>query len=131
MADGRVKGIVLRIYDQVNLALWSALVAFLIFCAFVIAPKMPRYRADALAARAAARESEDAFYCRRWQLSEGTASYARCMSDLLEFRRSIERQLADDSLPWPSISKRAAPSVPPVRPSTARHCAGFPPPTTR
>lgn len=99
MTDSRARTSVLRLYDQINLALWAALVAFLVFCAFVIAPQMPRYQAEAQAARAAAREQEDAFYCRRWGFGEGTATYARCMSDLIAFRHSIERQLADDSLP--------------------------------
>lgn len=99
MTDPRVRTTALRIYDQINRALWAALVAFVIFLAFVIVPQMPRYRADAQAARAAAREREDAFYCKRWGLREGTAGYSRCMTDLLELRRSIEQQLADDVLP--------------------------------
>ena len=99
MADRRIKTTVLRIYDQVNLALWAALVAFLVFFVFVIAPQVPQTQAVAQAAQAAAREQKDAFYCKRWGLAEGSVRYARCMSDLLQFGRSIERRLADDGLP--------------------------------
>lgn len=97
MAGSRAKTTVRRIYDQVNLALWAGLVGFAIFCAFVIVPQMPRYRAEA--ARANAREQADALYCKRWGFAEGSAAYVRCMSDLLELRRSIERQLDDEAVP--------------------------------
>lgn len=99
MAEPRPRTTALRIYDQINLALWAALVAFVLFCAVVIAPRMPRTRAEAEAARAAAREQEDAFYCKRWGLREGSATYARCMSDLIQFRLGVEQQLDDESLP--------------------------------
>lgn len=99
MAGSRAKTTVRRIYDQVNLALWAGLVGFAIFCAFVIVPQMPRYRAEAEAARANAREQADALYCKRWGFAKGSAAYLGCMSDLLELRRSIERQLDDEAVP--------------------------------
>jgi hypothetical protein len=99
MIHSRSRATVVRIYNQVNLALWAALAAFLLFCAFVIVPQMPRTQAEAKAARVAAREREDAFYCKRWGFAEDTAAYAGCMSDLIALRRSVEQQLADESLP--------------------------------
>jgi hypothetical protein len=99
MATPRVKTTVLRIYDQVNLALWAALAALVIFFVIVAVPQIPRSRAQAEAARAAAREKEDTFYCRRWGLDEGRALYARCMRDLIVFRRNVEQQFDEDSLP--------------------------------
>ena len=99
MAQQSLRTVALRIYEQVNLALWAALVALVIFCAVVIVPQMPRTRADGQVARAAAREHEDAFYCKHWGLSDGTPTYAKCMTDLITFRRSIEQQRDDESLP--------------------------------
>lgn len=99
MADRHPKTTLLRIYDQVNLALWAALTAFLIFFALVIVPQMPHHQADAQAARAAAREREDAFYCKRWGLAHGSEKFSKCMTDLIELRRSIDTQFSEDLLP--------------------------------
>ena len=99
MANRRFRPTALRVYEEVNLALWAALIAMLIFFAFFIAPHIPQYQADAEATRLADRERQDTLYCKGWGLDQKSANYTKCMSDLIELRRSIEAQFSEDLLP--------------------------------
>ncbi len=94
---GGIKAIVERVYDNVHLALWAAFIAGLIFLGVFGIPKM--YGAQALyqAERARQIEAEDGFYCRRWGMVRGGGKHRTCMTDLEQFRRGVEKRLADDS----------------------------------
>ncbi len=86
-----------KIYDYVNNVLWAALCAALIFFAVFVAPNVSAIHAAYQADRIVQNEREYDFYCRRFDMLPVTSRYAHCMSDLAQFRRSIERQVAEES----------------------------------
>lgn len=94
---GRIKPLLSRAYDEVHLALWATLITALIFLGAFALPSMSTHEAAYVAARAHAVEVQDAFYCRRWGLVIGSGKHRTCMSDLMQLRRNVERQMADDS----------------------------------
>ncbi len=89
-----------RVYDHVHLALWSVLIAFLLFFAFVVLPKAPAEQARHHAMRILQNEAEYDFYCRDWGLIPGTRRYAQCVSDLTQFRHKVEKQFVEDNEPF-------------------------------
>jgi hypothetical protein len=85
--------IVQSIYDNVHLALWATLAAFVVFFLAFIAPRLPEAaaRAEALRIKEIAQENED--YCAKWQMGLGT-KHDQCLSDLQELRWKIQDRLA-------------------------------------
>jgi hypothetical protein len=55
-----------RTYDTVETALWSGLVAFVVYFAAVIAPQIPKNQAIQEAARLHAIAEEHDYYCEKW-----------------------------------------------------------------
>jgi hypothetical protein len=94
--EQRWRMVVEKAYDQVNLALWAGLCAVLIFFALFVAPNIPASRAKYSHFKAAQDETEHEFYCKRWGMLPGTMKYQQCMADLLQFRRSVEKQVVED-----------------------------------
>jgi hypothetical protein len=88
-----------QVYDHVHLALWSSLIAFLLFFTLIVLPKVPAQQARHQAMRMLQNEAEYDAYCRGWGLMPGTRLYAQCLTDLAQFRRSVERQFAEDNGP--------------------------------
>ena len=95
-AGRRINPIVLAVYDNVHMALWATLITALTFLGVfgipVISGVDGRYRVQ----RTRAMEAEDSFYCNRWGMGAGKRNHEICMSDLRQFRRSVETQLADE-----------------------------------
>src|SRR5262249_2967971 len=87
--------LVQSIYDQVHLALWATLAAFVVFFLAVIAPRLPEAAARAEAIRiqeiVQANEGDSA----RWQMGLGTNAHDQCISDLQELQSKIQGRLAD------------------------------------
>jgi hypothetical protein len=83
------------IYDDVHLALWATLAAFVVFFLAFIAPRLPEAaaRAEALRIQEIAQENED--YCAKWQMRLGSEMHDQCISDLQELRWRIQDRLAD------------------------------------
>ena len=87
--------VVHRMYDTVETALWSGLVAFVIYFVVVVAPQIPKNSAMQEAMRLQARAAEFDSYCEKWGKRAGTREHALCVLDLQAFRAEIERQYAD------------------------------------
>jgi hypothetical protein len=87
-------GLIGRIYDHVEIALWAGLVAAVAAFAVFVVPGLPAAQQRSEAERLAAFEQECHFYCTKWGLEQGTRRYSTCVSDLRQFRTSIVRQLA-------------------------------------
>jgi hypothetical protein len=83
------------VYDIVHLALWSILVAFVLFFLAFIAPRLPEAaaRAERLRIQEIAQENEG--YCAKWQMGLGTKMHDQCMLDLQELRANVENRFAD------------------------------------
>ena len=93
----RVLEVVRAIYDEVNLALWAIAVAFAVYAALVVLPKVPQARAQVELLRAQQINAENDWYCARWHMGSGTAMHDQCVMDLQQLRISIENRIADEN----------------------------------
>jgi len=89
--------LVQRAYGAVDTALWALLVAFVIFFAVVVAPKIPDNRAKQELMRARQIVAEHDSYCRKWGMQPGTHEHTTCTMDLQEFRARVEQRLVDET----------------------------------
>lgn len=96
MRHQRIAAVLRQTHWNVELALFSMLIAGLVLFVVLVLPRMPQARAKYEAERAAQIEAEHDFYCRRWRMTRGSEIYRGCMADLQRFRRSVEKQLAED-----------------------------------
>ncbi len=99
MKNSSLRARIGRVYDQVHLALWSGLIAFLLFFAFIVLPRVPGEQSRQQAMRLLQDEAEYDAYCRGWGLAPGTRIYAQCLTDLAQFRRSAEKQFVENNGP--------------------------------
>jgi hypothetical protein len=86
-----------KIYDQVHIALWAMLAAFVIYFAAFVAPKIPESRAAAEATRFQKIAAENEAYCSKWHMGEGTAMHSMCLSDLRQLRTDIATELSAEA----------------------------------
>lgn len=89
--------LVSRVYDEVHLALWAILTAFLIYFAVFVAPKVSEFQAAAERLRLDAIAHENEAYCAKWGVGAGTPGHNECLEDLQELRANIERQRQEDA----------------------------------
>jgi hypothetical protein len=93
--------IIRRLHFEINLALWSGLIAILMMFSLFVAPNIRATQAAYEAARASQASSENDMYCRRWNFTPGTVPYRSCLDDLLTLRASIEKRLAEENELFP------------------------------
>ena len=93
-SDGTLT-LVQSIYDQVHLALWATLAAFVVFFLTFIAPRLPEAAARAEALRIQEIAQENQGYCAKWQMGLGTKMHDQCVFDLQELRAKVENRFAD------------------------------------
>jgi hypothetical protein len=84
------------IYDNVHLAIWSLALSGLVCFVIFIIPKMPDARARAGLLRAQEISAENKYYCEKWGMLEGTHGHTACVLDLRDLRAKIERRMAED-----------------------------------
>lgn len=94
MKTDRTMALVRAVYDEVHLALWAALIAFLLYFAVFVAPKVPELRASAEAAQLQQIAAQNEAYCAKWRMGPGTSMHGDCLSDLGQLRTDIQNQLA-------------------------------------
>jgi hypothetical protein len=97
MKDSHRKLTVDWIYNQINLAAWGMATAFLIFTALFIVPQLPANGARYEAARQAELEAEHVYYCERLGFSPRAPGHSKCVAELQQFRRSVEKRTADQA----------------------------------
>lgn len=85
-----------RIYDEVHIALWAALLVFVLWFSLFVAPQMPEARARAEAQRIHEIAAEHNYYCAKFGMAEGTRAHPQCVLDLQAFRTIVEQRLAAD-----------------------------------
>jgi hypothetical protein len=87
------------IYDTVHMALWSLLIAFVIFfCVFTL-PRIPRLQTEMQAKRISELSAEDRSYCEKWGFAHGTQNHAACILDLEKLRAKIDQRASDEAFP--------------------------------
>ncbi len=98
-SSGRGWRLISNVYDTAHLALWSLLIAFVIFfCVFTL-PQLPQVRANMEAQRLLARQAENITYCEKWGFARGTPKHQECVLDLQGLRAKTERRASDDLFP--------------------------------
>ena len=100
MKPGRTMELVSRVYDEIHLALWAILAAFLIYFALFVAPKLPELQAAAERLRLHEIANENEAYCAKWRMGPGTSVHNECLEDLQELRAHIEKQHQLDAASW-------------------------------
>ncbi len=86
-----------NIGEKLDTALWSLLIAFLIFFALFVAPRVPENQARQERIRALQDAAELDGYCQKLGKAPGTHEHTLCTLDLQEFRNKIERRIAADN----------------------------------
>ena len=86
-----------RVYDDVEIALWATLFAFVIYFIAFIIPKLPEVRAQTERVRVQEIAAENAFYCQKLGVKVGTDKHKQCLLDLEEFRLKVEKRIYDES----------------------------------
>jgi hypothetical protein len=94
----RTRLIIEQVYDNLHHALWAVVIAGLFFFVAFDVPRLPEMQARYQAQRALEIEGEHDFYCRKWGMVPGSGKHNLCMSDLQQFRRSVEKRIEDESL---------------------------------
>ncbi len=97
MTSEKTRTVVHRLYDEVNLALWATLVAFVVVFVSFLALELPQARAKIEAARVLKISAENRAYCEKWGMRAGTRAQAQCVLDLQELRARIRQRLVDET----------------------------------
>ena len=98
--NNKTQKFVIRIYDNAHAALWAALLAFVLYFAVVVAPKMPESQAKAESQRVLEISTEHNFYCDKWGMGAHKQAHDQCILDLQAFRAKIERRIIDENELW-------------------------------
>jgi len=86
-----------KIYEEVHIALWAILVAFVSWFLLFAVPKLPEARARAEAFRANEIVGEQDLFCEKLGMEAKTPGYQKCISSLQEYRARVEQRLADEN----------------------------------
>ncbi len=82
-----------RVYDNVEAALWTLLIIFLIYFFVFVVPKLPDLWARNEAIRVLEIASENGSYCARLGVDRSAEKYNQCLLVLGEFRSKIEKRI--------------------------------------
>ena len=96
MVTRKTWAIIHSIYDNVQMALWALLWAWVLYFGFVVLPRFPQAQAIAESQRILEISAENRFYCEKWGMQEKTHEYTQCMLDLQEIRAKVEQRIAAD-----------------------------------
>ena len=97
MKPTRIREIVSHVYDNVELALWATLIAFVIYFITFTFPKMPEIQAQNARIRAEKIAAENTSLCEKLSIKRGTDGYDQCLLDVGEFRWKVEKRIYDET----------------------------------
>lgn len=97
MNSERAMAVLRRVYDEVHLALWATLTAFVVYFAAFVAPGLPRIHARAQILRAQAAAAEQNSVCDSLGMGPKSPMYDRCIAGLRQYRARVEQQFAADN----------------------------------
>jgi hypothetical protein len=86
-----------RAHQEIHLGLWAVLIAALVFASLFALPQLRARQNAQEIVRSHEIEAEDRAYCTKWKFAPGSAEFRSCMSDLVDFRASIEKRAAADN----------------------------------
>ena len=97
MNSSRTLTLIRQVYDYVECALWAALLAFVIYFLIGVVPNLPEMTRRAEGVRVLNVAAENSSYCEKWGMKRGTHAHTLCTMDLQDFRKHIERDLAEEA----------------------------------
>ncbi|MFZ2076614.1 MAG: hypothetical protein WAV38_08195 [Xanthobacteraceae bacterium] len=86
------------IYDTVHIALWSILIAAIIFFCLFTLPKIRQAQAQLDVQRILEIAAENRLYCEKWGFPVGADKHTACALDLQELRAKIEQRASDSMI---------------------------------
>jgi len=97
MKSLKIREIVKRVYNNVEIALWAMLLAVVIYFIAFIIPKIPEIHARSERIRVEEIAAENASFCEKLNLKRGTDKYNQCLLDLGQFRLNVENRIENES----------------------------------
>jgi len=97
MKATRIREIVSHVYENVELALWATLIAFVIYFFTFAFPKMHEIQAQNARIRAEEIAAENTSLCEKLSIKRGTDAYAQCLLDVGEFRWKVETRIYNET----------------------------------
>jgi hypothetical protein len=97
MNSSRTMTVVRKAYDHVELALWAAVLAFVIYGVIGVALDLPQAARRAESVQALKTAEDNRSYCERWGMKRGTREHTLCSADLYELRKRIAQEFADEA----------------------------------
>jgi hypothetical protein len=95
MKSFKTREIVSRVYDNVEIALWAMLLAFVIYFVAFILPKLPEIQAQQERIRVEEIGVENASLCEELGTKRGADKYNQCLLAVGAFRAKVEKRLND------------------------------------
>ncbi len=97
MRSIKISAVISRAYDNVQMALWASLLAFVVWFAIAVVPEMPARRAEFEAHRARELAGENAQLCKKLNFLRGSREYDQCVLDIGQFRLRVERRFVQET----------------------------------
>ena len=91
----KTREIVSRVYDQVEVALWAILFAFVIYFIAFVLPDISETQAQRQIIRVQEIAAENEAFCEKLDLKRGTSKYNQCLLDIGQFRLKAEKRALD------------------------------------
>jgi hypothetical protein len=95
----KIREIASRVYDNIEIAMWAMLFAFVIYVITFVLPKLPEIQAQRTRVRVEEIGAENASLCEKLSIKRGIEKYNQCLLDVGEFRSKVEKR-ANDEISW-------------------------------
>ena len=95
----QIREIARRIHHSIEVALWAALFAFVIYFTAFVLPKIPEIQAQRARVEVLEIGAENASLCEKLNIKRGTDDYNQCLLDVGAFRSKVEKR-AFEGLNW-------------------------------
>ena len=92
----KAREIASRVYDNIEIAMWAMLFAFVIYFITFILPKLPETAAQRARVRVEEIGAENAALCEKLSIKRGTDGHNQCLLDVGEFRWKVEKRFSDE-----------------------------------
>ena len=92
----QIREIARRIHHSIEVALWAALFAFVIYFTAFVLPKIPEIQAQKARVEVLEIGAENASLCEKLNIKRGTDNHNQCLLDVGEFRWKVGKRISDN-----------------------------------
>lgn len=92
----KIREIASRIHDNIEIAVWAMLFAFVIYFITFVVPKLPEIQAHNARVRVEEISAENASLCEKLSIKRGTDRHNQCLLDVGDFRWKVEKRIYDE-----------------------------------